>query len=354
METEMRPSFASLLKEHRRACGLSQEKLAEAAGLSREAIGLLERGARRSPRRDTVTLLARTLNLSDNERARLLAAAAMPRSARLNNLNSSSSLPPRLTSFIGRQGEIAEVGELVLAKRLVTLSGPGGIGKTSLALAVAFTVQPQIRDGAWFVELAALADGELVAHALAAVVGVRERPGESILATLGSSLGASQRLLVLDNCEHLLLSCAAVVDVLLLACPQLKIVATSREPLRIGPEVIWRVPSLSLPDYDAQPLAELAKSEAVRLFIERASTVLSGFALTRSNAATVAEICRRLDGIPLAIELAAARVAALTPDQIARHLNDRFRLLTSGSRTALPRHQTLRALFDWSRDLLVS
>src|SRR6266568_5134115 len=155
METEMRPSFASLLKEHRRACGLSQEKLAEAAGLSREAIGLLERGARRSPRRDTVTLLTRTLNLSDNERARLLAAAAMPRSARLNNLNSSSSLPPRLTSFIGRQGEIAEVGELVLAKRLVTLSGPGGIGKTSLALAVAFTVQPQIRDGAWFVELAA-------------------------------------------------------------------------------------------------------------------------------------------------------------------------------------------------------
>src|SRR4051794_8247798 len=168
------PSFASLLREHRLARGLSQESLAEAAGLSRDAIGLLERGERRSPRRDTVAMLARTLELSERERARLMAAAAMPRAEELAR-NAVSGLPSRLTTFIGRRDEIAELSELVLARRLVTLSGPGGIGKTSLALEVAFALQPRFREGAWLVELAALLDGDLVAHAVATVLGVRER-----------------------------------------------------------------------------------------------------------------------------------------------------------------------------------
>ena len=157
---------------------------------------------------------------------------------------------------------------------------------------------------------------------------------------------------MLDNCEHLLLGCAQLAEALLRACPGLRVLATSREPLRVGAEVIWRVPPLTLPGDATQPLAELARSEAVRLFIERAEAIRPSFAVTAANGAAVAEICRRLDGIPLAIELAAARVGALTPEQIARHLSERFRLLTAGSRTALPRHRTLRALFDWSHDLL--
>jgi len=192
------------------------------------------------------------------------------------------------------------------------------------------------------VELAALQDGELVAHAIAAVLGVQERSGESSWRHSARRCRPPTRLLLLDNCEHLVLSCARVAEVLLEACPRLTIVATSREPLRIGPEIIWRVPSLGVPDDDARHPSALAKKEAVQLFIDRASAVLPGFALTDLNAPCVAEICRRLDGVPLAIELAAARVGALTPDQIAGRLSDRFRLLTTGTRTALPRHQTLR------------
>jgi non-specific serine/threonine protein kinase len=193
---------------------------------------------------------------------------------------------------------------------------------------------------------------------MAAVLAVREQPGQPLLTALITTIGATQRLLVLDNCEHLVEACARVVETLLQACPLLQILATSREPLRVGAEVIWRVPPLTLPPLltlppdDPPSLATLAGSEAVRLFVERAAAVQTGFRLATANAAAVTEICRRLDGIPLAIELAAARVSALTPAQIAQHLHERFRLLTTGSRTAVPRHQTLRALLDWSYDLL--
>jgi non-specific serine/threonine protein kinase len=354
MVTDARPSFAALLQEYRLARGLTQNELAEAAGLSREAINVLERGARRLPRRDTVAMIARALGLSDDERACLVAAAvaARTRGSTAHDSSSLASLPIRLTSFVGREREVAEVTELLLGRRLVTLSGPGGIGKTSLALVVATKVRAHFADGAALVELAGLTDGDLVPHEVAAALGVRERLGEPILTTVGRAQAAAQRLLVIDNCEHLVEACARVVESLLQACPRLHILATSREPLRVGPEVIWRVPALSLPEQNHWPLAVLTGSDAVRLFVERAAVVRPGFALTADNAAAVAEICRRLDGIPLAIELAAARARVLAVEQIAARLDDRFRLLTGGSRTALRRQQTLQATLDWSYQLL--
>jgi predicted ATPase/DNA-binding XRE family transcriptional regulator len=348
-------SFGSLLRRHRAARGMSQEGLADRAGLSREAVSALERGIRRAPHRETIALLAKTLDLSAAERDQLQGAAAEagergPRS--LVQPSPASGLPLRLTSFIGREREIAEVREILRAGRLVTIIGPGGIGKTSLAREVARAVEAQLPGGVMLVELAGLAEGDLVPQAIAAALGVREQPGEALLTTLGVALRPTQRLLLLDNCEHLVEACARIAEALLGACPRLQLLVTSREPLRVGAEVIWRVPALTLPGSDPQPLAELAKSEAVRLFVERARAVRPGFALAEGNRAAAAEICRRLDGIPLAIELAAARVAALPVEQIARRLDDRFRLLTTGSRTAMPRHQTLRALIDWSNDLL--
>jgi non-specific serine/threonine protein kinase len=356
MDSNAPATFGALLKAYRRARGLSQEAVAERAGISRDAISLLERGLRLSPQRDTVGVLAQALQLSAGERAQLLAAAPArrwhPVAVHRADLGPPLVMPFRLTSFVGRERELAEVRELVLTRRLLTLTGAGGIGKTSLALEVAVAARARFADGVALVELAALTDGELVPHAVAAAFGVREQPGEPILMTLARVLGTTQRLLVLDNCEHLLLTCAKLAEGLLQTCPNVGILVTSREPLRVGAEAIWRVPALTLSDRDTQPLAELAKSEAIHLFVERAAAIRPGFTLTRENAAAVAEICRRLDGIPLAIELAAARVAAMTPAQIARHLTDRFYLLTTGSRTALPRHQTLRATLDWSYDLL--
>jgi predicted ATPase/transcriptional regulator with XRE-family HTH domain len=362
-------TFGALLRRHRLAAGLTQESLAEGASLGIRSIQDLESGLHR-PRHETVQQLVRALRLAGDQRTHFeaagqLEAAGQPAPRQRTEVASASAtipappgrprrtnLPPRLTSFVGREGEIADVQGLLRAKRLVTLTGPGGVGKTSLALEVAAAMREQFADGIWLVELAALTDPQLVAHAVAATLGVREQPGEPILATLGTALGTTERLLVVDNCEHLLDGCARLAEALLRACPRLRILVTSREPLRVGAEVIWRVPSLTLPDHDDQAPGELAKSEAVRLFVERAEAVQPSFALTAGNAAAVAQICRRLDGIPLAIELAAARVSALTPEQIAQHLSDRFRLLRSGSRTALPRHQTLRALIDWSYDLL--
>src|SRR5262245_34986771 len=287
MDSDPRPSFGGLLKAHRLARGLSQEALAERAGITREAISLLERGIRRSPHRDTVTLLATGLQLAADDRARLVLAASAQRRrtvvATRARPRPPSSLPARLTSFVGRADEIGEIRELLRAKRLVTLTGPGGIGKTSLALAVAAEVQDQFADGLALVALAAVEDGGLVPQATAAAVGVREQPGEPLVAGVCAALGATERLLVLDNCEHVVLRCAELVEALLGACPNLRILATSREPLRIGAEVIWRVPSLSLPEENERSPEELTRSESVCLFVERAQAVRHGFALNAAN-----------------------------------------------------------------------
>jgi predicted ATPase len=264
-----------------------------------------------------------------------------------------SELPRELSSFIGREHEISEVKRLLGDTPLLTLTGPGGSGKTRLALAVAQDLLEDFEEGVWWVGLASLSDPKLVPEALASALGVREAPDRSLTEALVEHLKPRKTLVVLDNCEHLVEGCAVLADTLLRACPELEILATSREPLRIAGEATWVVPSLSLPDpQHLPPTAELAGYEAVRLFVERAKAVDSGFALTERNASAVARLCDKLDGIPLAIELAAARVRVLSAEQISEKLEDPLGLLTTGDRTAAARHQTLRAALEWSYGLL--
>src|SRR6266851_3899331 len=235
--------------------------------------------------------------------------------------------------------------------RLLTLTGVGGCGKTRLALEVGRGMLGSYADGVWLVELGPLVCPAAVAPRVAGALGIREIAEQPLSLTLVNALRHRRMLLVLDNCEHLLDACAALVDALLRACPELRILATSREPIGIVGEVAWRVPSLAVPEATAT-VEQLSSSPSVHLFVERATAVQPRFALTAVNAGAVAQICQRLDGIPLALELAAARIDSLTPEQIALRLDQRFRLLTGGSRSALPRQQTLMATLDWSYDLL--
>jgi predicted ATPase/class 3 adenylate cyclase len=273
-----------------------------------------------------------------------------------------NNLPAQLTSFVGRTRELEQVVTHLSVpagrqddrrERLLTLTGPGGTGKTRLSLQAAAELSAGFPDGVWFVELAPLSDPSLVAQAIAAVLGLREIAGRPLDALLADYLRDKRLLLVLDNCEHLIDACARIADQLLRACPELRILASSRESLGIAGETVLRLPSLAVPDLQAlPPLEELARFESVQLFAERAASVQPGFRLTAQNAPAVAQISSRLDGIPLALELAAARVRSLSPEQIAARLDDRFRLLTGGSRAAVQRQQTLQALVDWSYDLL--
>lgn len=264
-----------------------------------------------------------------------------------------NNLPQQMTSFIGRERELAEVGRLLGSTRLLTLLGAGGLGKTRLSTQLAAQVLDAFPDGVWFIELAPLTDLRLVGQAVASVLGVKEEAGHPLVEALIKFVGDRQLLLVLDNCEHLLQACSELARQLLQAGPHLKIVATSRENLHLAGETTFQVPSLSLPDANkAMSVAGLMQCEAVRLFVDRAVAAQPAFKVTNKNAPAVSAICQRLDGIPLAIELAAARVRALPVDSIASRLSDRFRLLKGGDRTALPRQQTLRALIDWSYDLL--
>jgi predicted ATPase/class 3 adenylate cyclase len=274
------------------------------------------------------------------------------------------NLPIQLTTLVGRERETVEVGQLLAGNRLVTLTGAAGCGKTRLALQVAAEVLGDVPDGVWFTDLASLSDPALVLSAVAKALGVREgtapalqpevsEPARPLVDLVVEHVAAKRLLVVLDNCEHLLGACARAAEMLLRAGPGLRVMCTSREPLGVGVETTWRVPSLAVPDPGhLLPSGELAKYEAVRLFLERAAQREPGFVLSDRSAGAVAQICQRLDGIPLAIELAAARVRVLTPEQIANRLDDRFTLLTGGSRVALERHQTLRAAIDWSYDAL--
>jgi len=264
-----------------------------------------------------------------------------------------NNLPVQLTSFVGRGRELAELDELLAPTRMLTLTGAGGCGKTRLALQLAADVLDRYPDGIWWLELAPQSDPLLIESALATTVGVRPLPGQTPLDAVVLQLTAHRALVLLDNCEHVLEPCGRLVEALLRGCPEVTVVATSREPLGVGGETTWRVPSLSLPPERAPGAAQsLGHSDAARLFLERAVKVRPNFAVTDDSAPCVARICRDLDGIPLAIELAAARVRVLPIDRIAAGLADRFHLLTGGARGALPRLQTLRGSVDWSHALL--
>jgi predicted ATPase/transcriptional regulator with XRE-family HTH domain len=380
-----RTAFGALLRRYRTTAGLTQEALAEQAGLSLRGVSDLERGLRRVPYPETVGRLVEALGLSAAEQAALQAArhprpgggpgelAAAERgdfegAARRGSLSSAeppelavpaeratirTNVPAQVTSFVGRERELAEVKQLLTTTRLLTLTGTGGCGKTRMALQVATEVAAFYPDGVWFVDLAPLSDPPLVLHAVTAALEMPEDPQRPPLPTLVDFLRVCRLLLVIDNCEHLLDACAQVADTIVQSCPDVHILATSRERLGVRGEIIWRVPSLALPDIHQVLSPEtLSRNESVRLFVERARAVVSGFAITERNAGDLAHVCFRLDGIPLAIELAAARARVLTLEQIVARLDDRFRLLTGGSRSALRRQQTLRALVDWSHDLL--
>jgi predicted ATPase/predicted Ser/Thr protein kinase len=263
------------------------------------------------------------------------------------------NLPLQLTRFIGRGREMDEIKDLLSTSRLVTLTGAGGCGKSRLAIEISKEIIGTYPDGIWLVELAPIGDAELVQQVVATALGVRESDNQPLQAALLNFLQDKQLLLILDNCEHIIDACAHLIDNLLQSTPEIQILVSSREALGIMGESVYRVPSLSLPDPDPDiELDEVLRSEAVQLFVDCAAVVLPGFSLTENNAPFIVQVCRRLDGIPLAIELAAARSKMLTVEQIASRLDDRFRLFTGGSRTALPRQQTLRALIDWSYDLL--
>lgn len=329
--------------------------------MSADGISALERGHRRTPQRETLMLLAGALSLGDEQRRAFAAAAARsgPRGhgAAGPGVRSGgpgpSNLPLWFTSFVGRKREVDEIAALVRDHRLVTLTGAGGIGKTRTALQIAGAYTGL--DGARFVGLAPLGESALVVAAIASSLGVQEVPNRPLLGRLIEQLKNKSLLLVLDNCEHVVADAASVAESLLAACPRVRILATSREPLRVAGEQTYRLPSLSTPQASTTHqlrATEAAAYGAIELFVDRARAVDHRFELTDENASTAAELCRRLDGIPLAIELAAARANLLSLKALNEMLDDRFRLLTGGERTALPRQQTMRSAIDWSYDLL--
>jgi predicted ATPase/class 3 adenylate cyclase/Tfp pilus assembly protein PilF len=272
----------------------------------------------------------------------------------LGNPVLQNNLPAQLTSFIGRGKELVEVRSLVESSRLVTLTGPGGCGKTRLSLQVAVDFLDGTGDGVWLVELAAVTDEDAVAPAVSAALGMTLPRREPVLEALLNALAPQHILIVLDNCEHLVGACAKIADTILRRCPRVHLLATSREPLGIGGETIYRVPSLSLPDPEDSSGAAAEHSDAVALFIDRVREQGVEFAVGGRTRPIIASICQRLDGMPLAIELAAARLRSLSVSELSDRLDQRFRLLTGGSRTALERQQTLRATVDWSYALLTA
>ena len=349
-------SFGDLLKYLRKREELTQRELAIQVGYSDTQISRLEQSQRVPDAATLKALFVPALHLEHEPQwvERLLELA---RHARLGELPETgktvtpNNLPALLTTFIGREKEQAEILQRIGTYRLVTLTGSGGVGKTRISLKVGGQVLAQYAHGVWLAELAPLSDPELLPQTVASVLGIVTQSTRSHTELLINFLRSKTVLLILDNCEHLLDASAHIADTLLKHCPQLKILATSREALGILGEIVYHMPSLGLPDIQ-QTLETFREYESVRLFEERARLAQPDFKLTMENASSVAQICSRLDGIPLAIELAAARVDMFSTVQLAARLDDRFNLLTHGSRTALPRQQTLRASIDWSWNLM--
>jgi len=369
-------SFGYWVMRRRRALDLTRAELAYQVGCAPVTIKKIERDERR-PSRQIAELLANALEVWPEAYEHFLQSARgersvdglLPPSLSLNPFPPSHNLPSQLTSFIGREKEIETVKNLITSHgrgkrstphsgsvgRLLTLTGAGGSGKTRLALQVVSATLDIFPDGVWFIDFAPLTDPALIPESLLTTLGLREHPGRSALAIVSAFLQPKRALLFLDNCEHLIQACAQMVETLLRTCPTLYVLATGREALGVAGETLYLVPTLTTPNYAPADIVTLPRYEAVRLFVERAQTAMPSFRLTNDNMVAVAQICHQLDGIPLALELAAARVKALRVQQIAARLaaHEQFRLLTTGNRTALPRHQTLRALIDWSYNLLV-
>jgi predicted ATPase len=267
----------------------------------------------------------------------------------------AGNLPAEATTFVGRRRELGDVKQKVNSVRLVSLVGPGGVGKTRLAIRSGIDLARGFADGAWLVELGEIGDAALVTNAVLAALDLRDQPGTTPTEILVASLRERRLLLILDNCEHLLEATAQLVSEILRAAPGVRVITTTREPLQVPGEHVIPVAPFELPGGDAAvPLAQLQQNEAVMLFCARAAAASGAFELTTANQAAVVSVCRRLDGLPLAIELAAVRIRVLSVEQILERLSDRFALLTEGSRAALPRQQTLRMAIDWSHDLLTS
>jgi non-specific serine/threonine protein kinase len=363
-------TFGRWLQRSRKAIDLTQASLGHRVGCATVTIHKLERDQLR-PSRELASLLADQLGIpaADRETFLRLARGSTTRQSREENadgrpnpdiaavtlmLQHRNGLPIFATRFIGRETELA-AGSALLALdhvRLLTLTGPGGIGKTRLGREIAVAVAERFRDGVCFVDLAPIADPELVVGTVASIFGLRGSPDASLLATLLGALYDRDLLLILDNCEHLIDACARLCEAVLETAPSVRVLATSRVALRIPGEVKRPVGPLALPPVDDTVAGAVHDYASARLFVERASAVQSTFSVTERNAYALVRICRRLDGIPLALELAAARTNVLDVQQIASRLDDRLGLLTSGSRTALPRHRTLRGTLDWSYELL--
>ncbi|HEY2201914.1 MAG TPA: BTAD domain-containing putative transcriptional regulator, partial [Solirubrobacteraceae bacterium] len=352
------------LREHLRAqlmlalyrCGRQADALAAYQNARRVLVEQLavEPSARLRQLHQAILRQEESLDLAAMVAAHDPLVAAASESARpglREDPNVPHNLPTQISRFVGRDHELSELRQLLSHARVITLTGAAGVGKTRLALQLAASMLDGLGDGAWFVDLAPLTDATLVAAQLAGVLGVREQPGRPLLQSLIAACRERQLLVILDNCEHVIAEAAHVADQLVRSCPRMIILATSREPLAIEGEHLYRVPPLFVPPATADP-DRLLESDAVRLFADRARQQRSDFAVDPDNASAVGRLCRRLDGIPLAIELAAARLRTLPLDEIENRLDQRFRLLTGGHRITPPRHQTLQALIDWSYDLL--
>ena len=349
----MTSEFGELLRRHRRAAGFSQEYLAERALLSTTAIGLLERGLRHAPRRETIALLVQALDLSQAESAELENAANSGR-ARFGR-DSHDELPEPITSFVGRADEIVTLCGLLLGneRRLITITGPGGVGKSRFALETARRVVDGFEDGAYVVPFAGITDLQLVALAIVNAVGARERADRSLIELLQRTLKNRSALIVLDNCEHLLESVAQVAASIVTACPRIRLLATSRERLRVAGELTFNLSALPYPLVAPRTSAEAKAYSAVQLFLDRASHLCADrLEIDEDGIAAVAEIVRKLDGLPLAIELAVPMLQVLSMGELAKQLKHRFRLLATGERDALPHHQSLRGMIDWSNERL--
>ncbi len=354
-------SFGEWLKRRRGAEGWTQQQLAQKINCSTSALRKIESEERR-PSAQIIQQLAQLFKIPEEEHKTFLRFARGDWQAyagdhvkeapwRVSSSELQSNLPSHITSFIGREKEQDDAIQLVRKNRLVTLAGIGGIGKTRLAIQVGYQLLSEYSDGVWFVTLESLSDPVRVPQTVATLFDVREGVDQPITDTLKNVLRHKTLLLILDNCEHLLDACAQLIKTLLAYCPNLRILITSRELLNVEGEAAYYLPSLSMPERNADP-ENLAEYASIQLFVERATLAQSTFQLTKENSQTILDICRRVDGIPLAIELTAARANILKVEEILKQLRDCFAFLTSDGRMALPRHQTLQASMNWSWGLL--